>query len=132
MGINLFSRWARNRKVDDRADADQVTVRIVDAPPSPPAVSVAGRVSVDSSPHLRTLLLDLLSKARNPLIVIDLSEVSYLDMSGIATLLEALKAADRRSVKLRIVGMTGQVKRLSQITRLDEIFRTAGAEVELE
>ena len=62
--------------------------------------------------------------------VIDLSAVSYLDMSGIATLLEALKAAHERSVKLRLAGMSGQARALAEIAQLDTIYRAWGSEVE--
>ena len=62
--------------------------------------------------------------------VIDFSAVSYLDMSGIATLLEALKAARERSVKLRLTGMSGQARTLAEIAQLDTIFRAWGSEVE--
>jgi anti-sigma B factor antagonist len=93
-------------------------------------VTVAGRVTVDSSPHLRSALLQLLRRRAEPVVVIDLSEVSYLDMSGLATLLEALKAARRHSVTLRVLGMTGQSRMLAEIAELDEVFRSAGSEVE--
>jgi nicotinate-nucleotide pyrophosphorylase len=51
-------------------------------------------------------------------------------MSGIATLLEALKAARERSVKLRLTGMSGQARTLAEIAQLDTIFRAWGSEVE--
>jgi anti-sigma B factor antagonist len=63
-------------------------------------------------------------------VVIDASALSYLDMSGIATLLEALKAARERSVKLRLTGICGQVRRLAEIAQLDTIYRAWGSEVE--
>jgi anti-anti-sigma factor len=56
--------------------------------------------------------------------------VSYLDMSGIATLLEVLKAARERSVKLRLAGMSGQVRTIAEIAQLDTIFRAWGSEVD--
>ena len=62
--------------------------------------------------------------------VIDLSDVSYLDMSGLATLLEALKAARERSVKLRVSGIRGEARNLAEIAQLDTIFRTWGSEME--
>jgi anti-sigma B factor antagonist len=76
------------------------------------------------------VLLDLLCRGARPVVVICLSGVSYLDMSGLATLLEALKAARQRSVTLRVLGMTGQSRMLAEIAELDKIFRSAGSEVE--
>ena len=79
---------------------------------------------------LRSALLELLRRSAAPVIVIDLSAVSYLDMSGMATLLETLKAARERSVKLRLTGMSGQSRTLAEIAQLDAIFRAWGSEVE--
>ena len=126
----LFRRWRKNAGVEEiRLESGEITVHIV--PGSEPlTVAVAGRVTVDSSPNLRSVLLGLLRRATAPVVVIDLSAVSYLDMSGIATLLEALKAARERSVKLRLAGMSGQVRTLAEIVQLDTIFRAWGSEVE--
>ena len=60
------------------------------------------------------------------MVVIDLSGVSYLDMSGLATLLEALKAARQRSVTLRVLGMTGQSRMLAEVAELGKVFRAVG------
>ncbi len=93
-------------------------------------VSVTGRVTVSSSPKLRSVLLDLLRRGTGGLAVIDLSGVSYLDVSGLATLLEALKAARQHSVKLRATGISGRARTLAEIAQLDRIFRSWGSEVE--
>ena len=118
------------RKVEEtRLESGEITVHVVPAIDQL-TVAVAGRVTVDSSPHLRSALLELLRRGASPLMVIDLSAVSYLDMSGIATLLEALKAAHEASVKLCVTGMSGQSRTLAEIAQLDTIFRAWGSEVE--
>ncbi len=96
---------------------------------SQPNVKLEGRVTVDSSPVLRTMLLDLLRRQRGGLIVIEVSELSYLDTSGIATLLEALKSARERSVTLRLIGASGRVRMLAEIVELKKIFNAFGSEV---
>lgn len=125
-----FRRGNRNAGPHNTAlEAGEITIRVVRAS-SQSTVTVAQRVTVDSSPHLRSVLLQLLRVAAGSLVVIDLSGVSYLDMSGLATLLEALRAAQRGSVKLRVIGMTGQGRLLAEIAELDKIFQAAGSEVE--
>jgi len=109
---------------------DELTIRILPESPQP-AVAVSGRVTIDSSPSLRSALLDLLRDHTAPVLVVDLSGVSYLDASGLATLFEASNAARQRSVKLRVVGMGGQPRTLLEVTNLDKVFRAAGSEVEL-
>ena len=126
----LFRRWRKNTRVEEtRLDAGGITIDIVPASEQL-TVGVAGRLTVDSSPYLRSALLKLLRRCAAPVMVIDMSALSSLDVSGIATLLEALKAARERSVKLRVVGMTGEVRTLAEIAQLDTIFRAWGSEVE--
>ena len=125
----LLRRWRKIAGVEEtRLEWGEIAIRVVPAI-NQLTVTVAGRVTVDSSPHLRSALLDLLHRAAAPAVVIDLSAVSYLDMSGIATLLEALKAAHESSVTLRVLGIRGQVSTLAEIAQLDAIFRSLGSEV---
>jgi anti-sigma B factor antagonist len=128
----MFRRSSKNAAVQDtRLDSGECTVHIV-RNDRQLTVVVAGRVSVDSSPDLRSALFALLGRSAAPVIVITLSAVTYLDMSGLATLLEALKAARERSVKLRMTGLSGEARNLAEIAQLDSIFRAWGSEVEFE
>jgi anti-sigma B factor antagonist len=110
-------------------EANEITIRVARAS-SQSTVTVTGRITVDSSPHLRSVLLQLLRQGAERVVVIDLAGVLYLDMSGLATLLEALKVAQHGSVKLRVIGMSGQSRLLAEIAELDKIFQTVGSEVE--
>ena len=78
------------------------------------------------------VLLGLLRRNSSPVVAIDMSAVCYLDLSGIATLLEALKAAHECSLKLRLTGMRDRVRALAEIAQLDTIFRAWGSEVEFQ
>jgi|SRR5450432_1225465 anti-sigma B factor antagonist len=60
-------------------------------------LTVNGRVTIDSSPVLRDRLLAILRQESFPALTIDLTAVPYVDSSGLATLVEALKFA--RAVK---------------------------------
>jgi anti-sigma B factor antagonist len=131
MQMLLFHRRNRNAGPNNTAlEAGEIKIRVVRTS-SQSTVIVTGRVTVDSSPHLRSVLLQLLHRRTGPAVVVDLSGVSYLDMSGLATLLETLKAARQRSKTLHVLGMTGQGRLLAEIAELDKIFQTAGSEVEL-
>jgi anti-sigma B factor antagonist len=125
-----FRRWRKEPRVEEiRVEAGEITVHVVPGS-NQLTVAVAGRTTVDSSPHLRSVLLRLLRTGTAPVVIVDLSALSYLDMSGVATLLESLKAASERSVKLRLAGMSGQVRTLAEIAQLDTIYRAWGSEVE--
>jgi len=127
--IALVRRWTKNKGKNASLDAGETTVRILRTM-SPPTVSVAGRVTVDSSPRLRSVLQQLIRRGIGPVLVIDFSEVSYLDTSGIATLLEASKIACEYSAQLRLIGVGGQPRMLAEVTALQAIFRACGSEVE--
>ena len=126
----MFRRWRKNAEVEEsRIDWGEITVQVV-AAKDQITVAVAGRVTVDSSPNLRSALLELLSRGTAPVVIIELSAVSYLDTAGLATLLEALKAAREHSAKLRVAGIGGRARILAEIAQLDTIFRASGSEVE--
>jgi anti-anti-sigma factor len=65
--------------------------------------AVSGRVTVDSSPHLRSVLHERIGAAPSAGVVIDFTGSSYLDTSAIATLLEAATLASKRGVPLRLI-----------------------------
>lgn len=65
-------------------------------------LTVNGRVNVDSSPALRDRLLAILQQESPPLLTIDLSAVPYIDSSGLATLVEALRLARGVKTTLRL------------------------------
>ena len=92
-------------------------------------VEVAGQVTIDSSPQLRLVLLRLIEHSPGTAVIVDVSKVSYLDSSGIATLLEALKAAREEPVKLCLVGASGRVRMLVELLELPKIFDAFGSEV---
>ena len=80
-------------------------------------VRLDGRVNVDSSPDLRDQLLGILSAASNPrTVTVDLSGVSYIETSGIATLIEALRIARHRQIGFCLQGLGGSVLRLFEVT----------------
>ena len=127
----MFRRHNKTALEETRLDTGEGAVRVI--PDSDPLTAVVtGRISVESSPDLRRLLLGLVFQSAAPVIMIDLSAVTYLDMSGLAILLEALKAARERSVKLRITGISGEARNLVEIAQLDTIFSAWGSGVEFQ
>jgi len=57
--------------------------------------SLYGRIDIDSSPAIRGRLLALFEAQHPKIISVDLSGVTHMDSSGIATLIEALRIARR-------------------------------------
>ena len=127
--MDLFHRWTKSSNAYRTSfKTAEISVQIVRTD-SQTTVLVAGRVTIDSSLHMRSMLLNLLQNETGGVVTIDLAKVSYLDTSGIATLLEALKLARERSMKLRLVGASGQVRMLAEVVELAKIFVFFGSEV---
>jgi anti-sigma B factor antagonist len=92
-------------------------------------VHLNGRVDVESSPDLRDRLLELLLRQPSVVITVDLSGVLYMDTSGIATLIEALKIARHHKKSLCLQGLTGSVLRLFQATGVLALFESSGCRI---
>ena len=89
-------------------------------------ISLNGRVTVDSSPALRERLLALLNRPSPPALTVDLSDLAYIDFSGIATLVEALRIARLRHTKLQLRGLRDGPRHLFEVAGLLHLFDTNG------
>ena len=58
-------------------------------------------------------------------LVVDLSGVSYMDSSGVATLVEAMQVQRQKDNKLVLCALQPRVKGIFQISRLDTMFTIA-------
>lgn len=91
-------------------------------------IRLTGRVDVDSSPDLRCHLRTLLSE--EPLaqtLIVDLAGVSYIETSGIATLIEALRIARHRQINFRLQGLSGPALRLFEVTGVLALFEAVSS-----
>ncbi|HEY6793758.1 MAG TPA: STAS domain-containing protein [Kineosporiaceae bacterium] len=84
-------------------------------------VRVNGEIDVHTGPALRDHLLSAFAQGEDT-IVVDLSEVSFLDSSGLGVLVAAHKRARTTDGELRIAGCRPPVTTLFQITALDRAF----------
>lgn len=98
--------------------------------PAESVVTLRGRLVIDTSSRLHRVLLQLIRRRVSPMLVIDASDITYLDTSGIATLLAVSQQARAQSMRLRIVGLSGAPRMLAQMVEIDRIFAALGSEVE--
>ncbi len=82
---------------------------------------VDGQVDMHTSPELRGHLRGALGAEASPLVV-DLTQVAFIDSSGLATLIEALQAVGKYGGKLRLFGLTPEVRKLFDLAQLSTIF----------
>jgi anti-sigma B factor antagonist len=82
---------------------------------------VDGQVDMHTSPDLRRHLREALED-RTSRIAVDLAGVSFIDSSGLATLIEALQAVRKYGGSLRLCGLNANVKNLFRLSNLTSIF----------
>lgn len=89
-------------------------------------VDLVGQIDLGSSPALRKTLLNSLKTTNH--LAINLGGVSYIDSSGIASLVEVLQEAQNAKKRLVLFGVGGAVFQVLQLTRLTGVFEIAQTE----
>jgi anti-sigma B factor antagonist len=84
-------------------------------------IAARGEVDLYASPVLRNALLKAIPQAKGALWV-DLSEVDYMDSSGVATLVEGLKSATQKKLGFVLVAPSQSVMKVLQLSKLDSVF----------
>jgi len=89
-------------------------------------VRLSGRLNIDSSPEFRDQLLAMLQAQSPGAVIVDFSDVSYVDSSGIATLIEALGTARIQKNTLCLQGLQGRLLHLFQVIGITTLFEKNG------
>jgi anti-sigma B factor antagonist len=90
-------------------------------------VDVTGDIDLASSPEVRKALLRELREKRAPRLICNLTQVNYIDSSGIASLVEGLKTSRDLGSRLILFGLSPiarEVLRLSRLLTVFEIYET--------
>lgn len=88
-------------------------------------LDVRGSVDIYTSPELRGELKAALDK-KAPRIVVDMAGVSFVDSSGLATLIEALQKVQAYEGKLLLCNLSQAVLGVFELANLDRIFQIRG------
>ncbi len=83
-------------------------------------VRLKGEVDLSWSQQVRKAILDALGAS--PKVGVELSEVSYIDSSGIAALVEGFQSAREKGQKFGLVAASKAVMAVLQLARLDRVF----------
>ncbi len=83
-------------------------------------LALNGEVDMQTSPAARKQILELLDK-KNALLV-DLSGISYIDSSGVASLVEGLQLAKSHKVNFGLAGVSPAALQVLRLARLDMVF----------
>ncbi len=83
-------------------------------------VELSGDVDLSCSPEARETILECLHKGQR--VLVDLSAVTYIDSSGIASLVEGYQTARKRQLDFGLVGVSEAALGVLQLARLDKVF----------
>jgi anti-sigma B factor antagonist len=86
-----------------------------------PVVSITGDIDLENSPKLRDFLKPKSAK-KTPALLLDFTGVSYIDSSGLATLIEYYQSVQSFKGKLALACLSPRVKNVFEIVRLEQIF----------
>lgn len=88
-------------------------------------VALSGDVDLHYSPEARKQILAQVNNNNN--VLVDLSGVSYIDSSGIASLVEGFQLARSKKLQFGLAGVSDAARQVLQLARLDKVFQIKGS-----
>lgn len=83
---------------------------------------ISGDIDLATSPELRKALLREFRELKTPRVVLNLTAVRYIDSSGVASLVEGLKASRDAGSRFILFGLNRTVREVMQLSKLVKIF----------
>ena len=84
-------------------------------------IEVTGDIDLHRSSKFQKKILSVLVDKPEK-IVLDLSDVPYMDSSGVASMVKMLSHANDGGMKLKIANPSEKVRSIMEITNLDSVF----------
>jgi anti-sigma B factor antagonist len=81
---------------------------------------LTGEVDLSRSPAARTAILDCLEQKR--CLLVDLADVSYIDSSGVASLVEGFQVSRQKNLAFALIGVSDAAMSVLRLARLDQVF----------
>jgi len=82
---------------------------------------IDGDIDINTSPEFNKAI-EKIARDKAAKVVINFEKVGYVDSSGLATVVAALKRLKTYGGRLKLVNLSTKVKNLFEITRLDKLF----------
>jgi anti-sigma B factor antagonist len=89
---------------------------------------ISGDIDLATSPQLRKALLREFRELRMPRVILNLKAVRYIDSSGVASLVEGLKASRDVGSRFILFGLNTTVREVLQLSKLVKIFEIYDSE----
>jgi anti-anti-sigma factor len=103
----------------------------LEATPDEIIVHCKGKITAENSEAFQKQVRDLIPESRARIatvtrrIIVDLSNVTHVDSTGLGALLRVWTAAQSKGYDLEIANLNPRVEKLVEITRLDTVFKRA-------
>jgi anti-sigma B factor antagonist len=97
----------------------QISARRVD---TTTIFDIVGDIDLANSPQIRKAVLHEIREERTPKVVMNLTKVRYIDSSGVASLVEGLKASRDAGSRFILFGLSPSAREVLQLSRLLKIF----------
>jgi len=110
-------------------ESEYSSVKEVRENKSATVVVLAGEIDLHQTPDVHQTLVTICDK-KPPRVVINLDQVTYMDSSGVGTLVEAYRRINAYQGTLNLCCMNDQVHSIFEITRLDQFFKIYETEQE--
>jgi anti-sigma B factor antagonist len=91
-----------------------------DRTPTEIIVHCTGKIKSETAPSLKTAVKPLFSESRN--VVLDLTNVSYMDSSGLGAIIGLYVSAKAAKSRLKLINLNERLKELFSITRLGQVM----------
>jgi anti-sigma B factor antagonist len=89
---------------------------------------ITGDIDLANSPAVRKALLVEMKEKRMPRVILNLKAVRYIDSSGVASLVEGLKASRDLALRFALVGLSQSAREVLQLSRLLKLFEVYDTE----
>jgi anti-sigma B factor antagonist len=93
-------------------------------------LDITGDIDLAHSPAVRKALLQEIKEKKTPKVFLNLEKVRYIDSSGIASLVEGLKASRDQGSRLILYGLSKSVREVMELSRLQKIFEIHESEAQ--
>ncbi|MBM3245660.1 MAG: STAS domain-containing protein [Candidatus Omnitrophica bacterium] len=80
-----------------------------------------GEINIGNSPELRKIFEEVV-KRNEKKVLVDFAAVSYIDSSGLATLIEVFQRLKKIGGNLRLCSMDAKIRNIFEITKLHKVF----------
>ena len=102
-----------------RHDLDHLEIQLVSTLEGCQVLCLKGFVTAKNTPALQ----DAIQQVRGQDTILDLTEVPYMDSSGLGALLNGYVGSQKHGGQFALAGVAPRVRELLQITKIEPLFR---------